>query len=120
MHATDTPDTLFPELVILDARRVYFGLGENFLIKIGTTSRPNGRRGGEMHFAELCSVRGGRSVESYYHGKYAAEKIGKTEWFNPSDRLLLDLIVMCTEQGRAASAETVKMIVRSRLQQAAA
>ena len=117
MHATET---LFPELVILDARRVYFGLGENFQIKIGTTSRPNGRRGGEMHFAELCSQRGGRSVESFYHGKYAAERIGKTEWFKPSDRLLLDLIVMCTEQGRTASAETIKMIVRTRLQQAAA
>ena len=73
-----------------------------------------------MHFAELCSVRGGRSVEDYYHGKYAAERIGKTEWFEPSDRLLLDLIVMCTEQGRTAAAETLKMIVRTRLQKKAA
>lgn len=120
MHASDTTDTLFPELVILDARRVYFGLGENFLIKIGTTSRTSGRRGGEMHFAELCSVRGGRTVENFYHGKYAAERVGKTEWFHLSDRLALDLIVMCTEQGRTASAETVKMIIRARLRQAAA
>lgn len=113
-------ETLFPELVVLDARRCYFGLGENFQIKIGLTSRPSGRRGGEMHFAELCSERGGRNVENYYHGKYAAERIGKTEWFHLSDRLALDLIEMCIEQGRKASAETVKMIVRSRLRQAAA
>ena len=113
-------ETLFPNLVILDARRVYFGLGETFQIKIGTTSRKSGRRGGEMHFAELCSVRGGRNVEDYYHGKYAAERIGKTEWFHLSDRLALDLIVMCTKQGRTASAETIKMILRTRLKQAAA
>lgn len=113
-------ETLFPELVVLDTRRVYFGLGENFQIKIGITSRPNGRRGGEMHFAELCSVRGGRSVESFYHGKYATERIGSTEWFELSDRLALDLIVMCTEQGRTGAAETIKMIIRSRLRKRAA
>lgn len=117
MHESDT---LFPDLVILDARRVYFALGENGQVKIGTTSRPSGRRGGEMHFTELCNVRGGRTVESHYHAKYAAERIGKTEWFQLSDRLAFDLITMCIEQGRLRSAETLKVIMLRRLRQVAA
>lgn len=117
MQATDT---LFPELVILDARRVYFALGENGQVKIGTTSRPNGRRGGEMHFTELCAVRGGRSVEGYYHGKYAAERIGRTEWFHLSDRLALDLIEMCSQQGREWACATLKTLLLRRMRQDAA
>lgn len=116
----EAAETLFPNLVILDARRVYFGLGENGQVKIGTTSRPIGRRGGEMHFTELCSVRGGRSVESHYHAKYTSERIGKTEWFTLSDRLALDLIVMCTQQDREWASETLKVIMLRRLRQVAA
>ena len=33
-------ETLFPELVVLDARRCYFGLGENFLIKSARLAAP--------------------------------------------------------------------------------
>jgi len=116
-------ETLFDlnNVVVLDTRRVYMGLSVcETRIKIGMTRRASGHRGGEMHFDELCDVRGGKSVEDYYHQKYATERIGKTEWFHLSDRLALDLIVMCTEQGRTASAETVKMIVRTRLKQAVA
>lgn len=116
MHETET---LFPELVILDARRVYFGLGENGQIKIGTTSRKSGRRGGEMHFTELCWVRGGRTVEDYYHQKYAAERIGKTEWFTLSDRLALDLIEMCSQQGREWASATLKTLLLRRMRAAA-
>jgi hypothetical protein len=111
-----TQETLFDNVVILDARRTYFGLGEHGLCKIGTTSRKSGRRGGELHFTELCSVPGGRSVEDYYHQKYATERQGKSEWFYLSDRLAFDLIVMCIEQGRPGSAETLKAIMLERLQ----
>ena len=117
MHATET---LFPDLVPFDTKRVYFGLGENGQVKIGTTGRPSGRRGGEMHFTELCSVPGGRSIEDSYHQKYAAERIGRTEWFHLSDRLALDLITACTKQGRDWAAEAVKVILLRRLQQVAA
>jgi len=116
----DDQDPLFQNVVILDARRTYFALGQDGLIKVGTTSRPIGRRGGEMHFTELCSVRGGRTVESHYHGKYAAERVGKTEWFRLSDRLAFDLITMCIEQGRTGSAETLKAIMLARLRKGAA
>lgn len=109
-------EPLFEDFVILDARRVYFGLSENGLLKIGTTSRKSGRRGGELHFTELCSVRGGRSVESHYHQKYAADRIGTTEWFRLSGRLAFDLIVMCIEQDRTGSAEVLKSIMLGRLQ----
>lgn len=113
-------EPLFDDFVILDARRVYFGLGLNKMIKIGTTRRANGHRGGEMHFTELCSMRGGRNVEDHYHQKYAAERIGKTEWFKLSDRLAFDLIVMCIEQGRTGSAEVLKSIMLGRLRKEAA
>ena len=113
-------EPLFDGYVILDARRVYFGLSENGLLKIGTTARKSGRRGGELHFTELCWVRGGRSVEDYYHGKYAAERIGKTEWFRLSDRLAFDMITMCIEQGRTGSAEALKSIMLGRLRKEAA
>ena len=113
-------ETLFDDFVILDARRVYFGLGVNNQLKIGVTSRKSGRRGGEMHFTELCFERGGRSVESYYHGKYAAERIGRTEWFVLSDRLILDLIEMCSQQGREASVAALKTLMLRRMQKATA
>ena len=107
-------ENLFPDLIPLNTRRVYFGLGENGLIKIGVTTRKSGRRGGEMHFTEMCSVPGGRNVENYYHMKYAAERVGKTEWFDASDRLLLDLIVMCAQQRLERAAEVLKTMLLRR------
>lgn len=113
-------DSLFPELETPYTSRVYFGLGENRQTKIGLTGRQNGHRGGEMHFAELCSVPGDRLVEHRYHSKYAAERIGKTEWFELSDQLLLDLVVMCVSQGRTKSVQILKHLLLGRLSQAAA
>jgi hypothetical protein len=116
-------ETLFDAdtVVVLDTRRCYFGLSVcETRIKIGISKRPSGHRGGEMHFDELCCVRGGKSVEDYYHQMYAAERIGKTEWFYLSDRLAFDLIVMCIEQGRMGSAERLKRIMLARLQKAPA
>ena len=112
-------ETLFDlnNVVVLDTRRVYMGLSVcETRIKIGMTRRASGHRGGEMHFDELCDVRGGKSVEDYYHQKYATERIGKTEWFHLSDRLAFDLITMCIEQGRTGSAERLKRIMLKRLQ----
>lgn len=117
----DAQDPMFGNVTLLDARRTYFGLSVcNTRIKIGISKRPSGHRGGEMHFTELCSVRGGRSMEEYYHARYAAERIAKTEWFHLSDRLAFDLIVMCIEQGRTGSAETLKAIMLGRLRKGAA
>lgn len=116
--------SMFPdlddELTSRTRSRVYFGLGQNGQLKIGITSRRNGRRGGEMHFTELCSVPGGRDVEDSYHAKYRPERIGKTEWFTLSDRLLLDLVVMCVGQHRTTSIETLKRLIMGRLDQRAA
>ena len=117
MHVVET---LFPDLAPDTRSRVYFGLGENGQIKIGITKRPSGRRGGEMHFTELCSVPGGRSIEADYHAKYATERIGRTEWFHLSDRLCLDLIAVCSQQSREWAAETLKTIMLRRLRLAAA
>ena len=113
-------DTLFPDLQPAYRTRVYFGLGDNTQVKIGTTGRKSGRRGGEMHFTELCAVPGDRETEDRYHAQYAAERIGRTEWFWLSDRLLMDLIVKCVQQGRVKSVETLKGIALGRLRQAAA
>lgn len=115
-----TVDTLFPELAPQYRTRVYFGLGLNGQIKIGITGREDGRRGGEMHFTELCAVPGDRLVEARYHRRYAIERTGRTEWFELSDRLLMDLIVMCVQQGRHQSVEILKTRVLARLRQAAA
>lgn len=114
-------ETLFPDWEPAYLTRVYFGLGVDWeRIKIGITGRQNGHRGGEMHFKELCCVPGDRLIEQRYHRKYAAERIGKTEWFKLSDRLLMDLIIMCVQQGRHESVEILKGILLARLQQAAA
>ena len=98
-------ESLFPDLVPQYRTRVYFGLGDSGQLKIGVTGRPSGRRGGEMHFDELCSVPGDRLVEQRYRAKYAKERIGKTEWHELSGRLLMDLVVMCVQQGRHKSVE---------------
>lgn len=99
--------------------RIYFGLSNAgpHLIKIGLTRRAIGRRGGELHFTELCWVEGDRLTEANYHRQYAAERIGKTEWFELSDRLLMDLITMCVGQHRVQSVEVLKTIIYKRLQQ---
>ena len=109
-------ETLFPELEQRYTTRVYFGLGDNGQIKIGLTGRPSGHRGGEMHFTDLCTEPGDRLVEHRYHAKYATERIGKTEWFYLSNRLLFDLIAMCVQQGRVRSVETLKAIALARLE----
>jgi hypothetical protein len=113
-------ESLFPDLEPVYRTRVYFGLGENGQVKIGLTGRADGRRGGEMHFTELCAVPGDRFIEHRYHAEYAQERIGRTEWFNLSDQLLMDLIVMCVQQGRGQSVETLKTVALGRLRQAAA
>jgi len=115
-----TLDTLFPDLEPSYRTRVYFGLGENGQIKIGLTGRRDGRRGGEMHFTELCSVPGDKLIEHRYHARYAAERIGRTEWFVLSDRLLLDLTVMCVQQGRSGSVDRLKTLTLGRMSHAAA
>jgi hypothetical protein len=113
-------ETLFPDLEPTYRTRVYFGLGQNGQVKIGLTGRTSGRRGGEMHFTELCSVSGDRRTEDSYHMKYADCRIGRTEWFHLTDRLLMDLIVMCVQQGRGKSVEILKGIALGRLQMQAA
>lgn len=98
--------------------RVYFGLGAcGTRIKIGLTKRKSGHRGGEMWFIELCAVPGDRDEESYYHSKYARERIGRTEWFHLSDQLCLDLIEMCLKQTRTGSYEVLKGVLYARLRQ---
>lgn len=114
-----TTDSLFPDLEPRYLTRIYFGLGDNGQVKIGLTKRPSGRRGGEMHFTELCSVPGGHLTERMYHDRYAAERIGKTEWFRPSDRLLMDLYAMCVKQERHMTAETVRHLIEQRMRLAA-
>jgi hypothetical protein len=113
-------ESLFAELEPQYRTRVYFALGVNGQIKIGLTGRQNGHRGGEMHFTELCSVPGDRMVERRYHAKYAAERHGRSEWFKPSDRLLMDVLTMCVQQGRHKSTEALKETILSRLRQAVA
>ena len=103
-------ESLFPELQPQYHARVYFGLGDNGQVKIGITSRPSGRRGGEMHYTELCSVPGDRKIEQEYHDRYATERFGKTEWFALSHRLLIDLILMCVQQGHPESAQRLKSV----------
>ena len=114
-------ETLFPELQAPYRTRVYFGLGvDRDRLKIGITGRENGRRGGEMHFEELCCVPGDKLIEQRYHRRYAEERIGKTEWFYLSDRLLMDLIIMCVQQGRRRSTEILTGMMLDRLRQAVA
>ena len=114
-------ESLFAELEPQCRTRVYKGLGVcRTRVKIGLTSRAIARRGGEMHFTELCSEPGDRLVEQRYRDKYATERIGKTEWHWLSDRLLLDLIVECTQAGNIKAIETLKAIAMARLRQVAA
>jgi len=113
-------ETLFPDIKPAYRSRIYFGLGDNGQVKIGLTSRQNGRRGGEMHFTELCSVPGDRRTEDFYHAKYAGERIARTEWFRLSDALLVDLTLMCVQQGRTRSVEALKGLMLGRLCAAAA
>jgi Meiotically Up-regulated Gene 113 (MUG113) protein len=109
-------ETLFPEIQPNTRSRCYWGLdltGER--AKCGITTRLVARRGGEVGFNELCSVPGGRSIEEEFHRKYAKERIGNSEWFRLSDRLAFDLLIMCTQQGRVKSVETLKAIMLARI-----
>lgn len=108
-------DSMFPDLPMSPRSRLYWGLGASGDLKCGITKRLVARRGGEMHFKELVSVPGGRSLEEEVHQRYNAERIGRTEWFRPSNRLLTDLLVLCVQQGRVQSVHILQAIMLQRL-----
>ena len=111
--------SLFPELD--DAVGcVYFGLALDGRIKIGSTCRPIKYRGGELRIRVLLTIPGGELDEHRYHRRYKAERINGSEWFHPTNRLLLDLHALCAEHGQNGSAQLIHAILTSRLSQAVA
>lgn len=57
-------------------------------VKIGTTQAPR-RRGGELKVHMLVTVMGDELEERRQHRIWRMSRIGKTEWFNPSDELII-------------------------------
>jgi hypothetical protein len=56
-------------------------------IKIGTTANPRQRLARLWHDDVLAFERGDRLVEHRRHQQFAAERLGRSEWFSPSPAL---------------------------------
>lgn len=79
-------------------------------IKIGRTVSPR-RRGGELRAEMLYTVPGGDFEERRHHRMWAKQRIGKSEWFRPSDDMLLWLIVRLVGDGRSRELGIVRHMV---------
>jgi Meiotically up-regulated gene 113 len=80
-------------------------------VKIGRTVSPR-RRGGELKVTMLLTFQGGEQVERRHHRMWAKYRIGNSEWFRPSDDLLLWLAAQLLEGGRTQEAKALQYLVR--------
>lgn len=91
------------------ASAVYYAT-DGYLIKIGLSGSPR-RRGGELRAQMLYTVPGGRFEEARHHRMWAKNRIGKSEWFRPTDDMLLWLIVNLVGEGRTKELGVVRHMV---------
>ncbi len=64
----------------------YLRLGDR--VKIGTTANPRQRFAAIRHERLLAMERGDRGLEQRRHTEFAADRLGTSEWFAGSERLL--------------------------------
>lgn len=85
--------------------RIYF-MTDGVRIKIGYTERPPRRRGGELKTEVIYTEPGDELAERREHKRWSANRIGMTEWFEVTYRILvwLALRVNHADDPRAAGA----------------
>jgi hypothetical protein len=83
-----TQMTLLPDLPALSQPAVYF-MTDGVRIKIGFTERPPRRRGGELKTEVIWHMPGDEVTERREHRRWAASRIGTTEWFEATPSLIL-------------------------------
>lgn len=70
----------------------YIRFGER--IKIGTSANPRQRLATLWHDEVLAFERGDRALEQRRHGKFAAHRLGRSEWFAAHDDLLAHIRIV--------------------------
>jgi hypothetical protein len=94
---------LITQLALVDApligSEVVYYATDGYNIKIGRTISPR-RRGGELRVEMLHTIPGGELEERRHHRMWKDCRIAKSEWFRPTDDLLLWLFTELTREGR--------------------
>lgn len=80
---------------------IYFGHGENGLIKIGWTSNTE-RRATEIECEIVATLPGDKRIEALFHKAFAEDRV-EGEWFAPSDRLRAFVDFLTMAQARVAA-----------------
>lgn len=79
-------------------------------IKIGRSISPR-RRGGELKAQMLYTTPGGDFEERRHHKMWAKYRIGRSEWFRPSDELLLWLVLQLVSEGRTWELAMLRQLI---------
>ncbi len=82
-----------PELPMPRVDVVYY-LRRADAVKIGTTVNPRQRFGAIRHDEVLAFERGGRAVEQRRHAEFADDRLGTSEWFGLTPRLLAHIAAL--------------------------
>lgn len=86
-------------------------------IKIGRSTNVR-RRGGELRVEMLHVIPGSAFEERRHHRMWAQYRIGHSEWFRPSDELLLWLIVQLTAEGKTRELHLMRSVILNQKQAA--
>lgn len=81
--------------------RVYW-MTDGIRIKIGYTERPPKRRGGELKLEIIYIAPGDELAERREHKRWAANRIGTTEWFEPDFTFIIWLALRVTPSDTSA------------------
>lgn len=92
-----------------DPGRVYY-MTDGYNIKIGYTAREARRRGGELKTEVIYSTPGTQLDERRHHRMWAKYRIDSTEWFRPSDELLLWLFVQVSGDRPTRALATLRQV----------
>lgn len=104
--------SLFPEDVVATGH-VYYAT-DGWRIKIGYSTRPPRRRGGELTARIVYAEPGSMQLERARQRYWSRYRIGRSEWFEASDELLLWLVARIVATGRWSGLATLVHVILAR------
>lgn len=112
--AAMTQLAMLPGMRELDrtAGRVYF-MTDGVRIKIGYTERPPRRRGGELKTEIIYTLPGNELAERREHARWAANRIGTTEWFEADHAILVWLALRVQPSTDAAAVRAIEWLAHN-------
>lgn len=107
---TTTPQLeLFPGLPPV-VRPTIYCMTDLVRVKFGFTDRPPRRRGGELKAEVLFSYDGDMEAERREHRRWAASRIGTTEWFEVTPTMLVYIALNVGQNRDARAAQALEWL----------